>query len=154
MMLRQGPFLFCELRDPLRPKDQMSFTEIYLNRSDIFCFQEKDYSFALDFAMGLGIAADTTAFFSRIASYMEDNALIAKYLPNRTLYHAQRVQQLYQSAGQIVDLPISELLPRIRETIRRFAKETSSQRWYGEDAAEKLRHQLINSLKLSSEQLQ
>lgn len=154
MMLRQGPFLFCELRDSLRPKDQMSFTEIYLNRSDIFCFQEKDYSFALDFAMGLGIAADTTAFFSRIASYMEDNALIAKYLPNRTLYHAQRVQQLYQSAGQIVDLPISELLPRIRETIRRFAKETSSQRWYGEDAAEKLRHQLINSLKLSSEQLQ
>lgn len=154
MMLQQGPFLFREISDSLRPEGQISFAELYLNKSDIFQFQQKDYSFALDFAMGLGIAGDTTAFFSRIASYMEDNALIAKYLPNRTLYHAQRVQQLYQSAGQIVDLPISELLPRIRETIRRFAKETSSQRWYGEDAAEKLRHQLINSLKLSSEQLQ
>lgn len=154
MMLQQGPFLFREISDSLRPEGQISFAELYLNKSDIFQFQQKDYSFALDFAIGLGIAGDTAAFFSRIASYMEDDGLIAKYLPSRTLYHARRVKQLYQSAGQIVDLPISELLPRIRETIRRFAKETSSQRWYGEDAAEKLRHQLINSLKLSSEQLQ
>lgn len=154
MMLQQGPFLFREISDSLRPEGQISFAELYLNKSDIFQFQQKDYSFALDFAIGLGIAGDTAAFFSRIASYMEDDGLIAKYLPSRTLYHARRVKQLYQSAGQIVDLPISELLPRIRETIRRFAKETSSQRWYGEDAAEKLRHQLINSLKPSSEQLQ
>lgn len=154
MMLQQGPFLFREISDSLRPEGQISFAELYLNKSDLFQFQQKDYSFALDFAIGLGIAGDTAAFFSRIASYMEDDGLIAKYLPSRTLYHARRVKQLYQSAGQIVDLPISELLPRIRETIRRFAKETSSQRWYGEDAAEKLRHQLINSLKLSSEQLQ
>lgn len=154
MMLQQGPFLFREISDSLRPEGQISFAELYLNKSDIFQFQQKDYSFALDFAIGLGIAGDTAAFFSRIASYMEDDGLIAKYLPSRTLYHARRVKQLYQSAGQIVDLPISELLPRIHETIRRFAKETSSQRWYGEDAAEKLRHQLINSLKLSSEQLQ
>lgn len=154
MMLQQGPFLFREISDSLRPEGQISFAELYLNKSDIFQFQQKDYSFALDFAIGLGIAGDTAAFFSRIASYMEDDGLIAKYLPSRTLYHARRVKQLYQSAGQIFELPISELLSRIRETIRRFAKETSSQRWYGEDAAEKLRHQLINSLKPSSEQLQ
>lgn len=154
MMLQQGPFLFREISDSLRPEGQISFAELYLNKSDIFQFQQKDYSFALDFAIGLGIAGDTAAFFSRIASYMEDDGLIAKYLPSRTLYHARRVKQLYQSAGQIIELPISELLSRIREAVRRFTKEISSEHWCGEDTVEKLHCQSSDSLRLSSEQLQ
>lgn len=154
MMLPQGPFLFREISDSLRPKGQISFAELYLNKSNIFQFQQKDYSFALDFAIGLGIAGDTAAFFSRIVSYMEDDGLIAKYLPSRTLYHARRVKQLYQSAGQIIELPISELLSRIREAVQRFTKEISSEHWCGEDTVEKLHCQSSDSLRLSSEQLQ
>ena len=58
-VIRKGTFLFYELSDPWRLEDQWSFSEIYLNRSDIFRYDERDYAFALDFAIGLGVDTDT-----------------------------------------------------------------------------------------------
>ena len=122
-VIRKGTFLFYELSDPWRLEDQWSFSEIYLNRSDIFRYDERDYAFALDFAIGLGVDTDTSMFFSRTASFLEDNNLASRHLPKRVLQRVHRVQEIYQAVGNICDLTAQELTSGMRAAVRQFMQK-------------------------------
>ena len=122
-VIRQGTFLFYELSDPWRLEDQWSFSEIYLNRGDIFRYAERDYTFALDFAIGLGVDTDTATFFSGTASFLEDDNLASKHLPKRVLQRVHRVQEIYQAVGNICDLTVQKLTSGMRAAVRQFMQK-------------------------------
>lgn len=147
-VIRKGTFLFYELSDPWRLEDQWSFSEIYLNRSDIFRYDERDYAFALDFAIGLGVDTDTSMFFSRTASFLEDNNLASRHLPKRVLQRVHRVQEIYQAVGNICDLTAQELTSGIRAAVRQFMQKRPNLR-----NKDQLFRRLTEQLEITSEQL-
>ena len=122
-VIRKGTFLFYELSDPWRLEDQWSFSELYLNRSDIFRYDERDYAFALDFAIGLGVDTDTATFFSGTASLLEDDNLASRHLPKRVLQRVHRVQEIYQAVGNICDLTVRKLTSGMRAAVRQFMQK-------------------------------
>ena len=122
-VIRKGTFLLYELSDPWRLEDQWSFSELYLNRSDIFRYDERDYAFALDFAIGLGVDTDTATFFSGTASLLEDDNLASRHLPKRVLQRVHRVQEIYQAVGNICDLTVRKLTSGMRAAVRQFMQK-------------------------------
>lgn len=109
-------FLFFEICDRLRLPDEWSFEEIYLNRTALFRAPRKDYGFALDFALGLGVEGDFGTFYTQTIRELSDNRNNPKLLPARV----RQVHLIYQDACKTSHLTQPELQEQIRQTVRKY----------------------------------
>ncbi len=109
-------FLFYETSDPFRPSGQWSFSDKYLNQAELFRPPEKDFIFAMEYAIGLGVEGCQTAFYTETAKCISQDMYLDKRLPSRI----RRVWCVYRLAGAILHITPSEVLQKVREGIRKY----------------------------------
>ena len=109
-------FLFYETNDSLRPSGQWSYADKYLNQAELFRPPEKDFIFAMEYALGLGVEGSQTAFYTETVMRIYQNMYSGKVLP----YRIRRVWCVYRLAGAILHITPSEVLQKVREGIRKY----------------------------------
>ncbi len=137
-------FHFFETCDTLQLPKQLSFKDIFLNRTELFRMPEKDISFAIDFAIGLGVAGKHQSFFHGAVSYF--STLKPKLHADSPLYarHFQRVKDTYTQVGNAVGMTDNKLQDMVREHLRKAAYETESK--YHHDDIQKLEQHLYEHM--------
>lgn len=149
-MIWQGGFLFYELSDPFCLEAQWSFSDIYLNQSDLFKNSDKDYALALDFAIGLGADIDTAASRSRTSAYLENDRLPNQPISAKSRQHMQFVKAIYQAVGAICHRTVRQLTDEIRKTTRLFMMSQLHKRsMYSDQDKTELHHALATALSLN-----
>lgn len=118
-VLYQWEFLFFECRDKYRLPDQWSFEDLYISRQDLFRYTDEDITWAIDFAMGLGIPGIGDNFFDETASFATGYVSRTHKYPLSKIKKFQYVAEIYYLSAQFVSVNSNTFQEEIRNSLRK-----------------------------------